>query len=145
MTLHKNEWIFEIHTCYVKLFLFSMWYNRLFISIFQFDFSLIKIFHCVNYWNVFAVRNRDCNIDLNWHEICIADYYFVQFANVHHCTFFFDWFFVFNDDFSDYKHRILKKNEIFRSFHIFLLMQFVKLLVSLRWPNPYLYDHIFSW
>ena len=90
----------------------------------------MKIFHNVNDWNIFAINNDCSNIDLSWHKINIADYYFVQFFNVDNRTFFSDWFFVFNDGLSDYKNEIIEKNRIFCSFHFFLLMQLVKCFVD---------------
>ena len=94
LTLHINEWIFKTHNCYVELFLPFMKYNNLLVAIFQFDFSLIKISHCIYNENVFAICNDCSDVGLNWHKINVVDYYFVQFFYVYHDTFFFDWFFV---------------------------------------------------
>ena len=130
--MYINGWVFEIHNSHIKLLLLSMWYDCLLVAVFQFDFSLMKIFHSVDYWYVFAVCNGCSDIDLNWHEISIADYYFVQFFDVDYGTFLSDRFFIFDDDFSNHKNEIFEKNEISDSFHFFLLMQFIKNLVHER-------------
>ena len=122
LTLHINEWIFKIHNCYVELFLLFMKYNNLFVAVFQFDFLLIEIFHCVYNKNVFAICNDCSDVDLNWHKINIADYYFVQFFYVYHDIFFYwlifrfwSWFFK-----SQKRNNRMKWNFWFISF--FLLM-----------------------
>lgn len=133
MSLNVNRKIFEIHHDHIELFLIFMKNDDLFITIFFFDRSLIKIFLNIHYRYINTLNYCCNNVCLNEHEINVWLNDFIQFTNIHHNTFFSCWFFVVYRDFSNHENEIFERSEMFRSLHFFCSWNLLNVLSINFW------------